>query len=136
MKKNTLIAMEVIDGQSFSKRPVTHEIKALNITIKMHTSKVAFNVISSPTNPIVIGLSWLILHNLQMDWHTKSFHFDIPHKVASKCEKPTSKNIMNEGKNYHLDKSCTKLFECDKYLGSAQDVKSLKALFLGTRAFM
>jgi hypothetical protein len=24
---------------------------------------VAFNVISSPTNPIVIGLSWFILHN-------------------------------------------------------------------------
>jgi hypothetical protein len=125
--------MEVIDGQSLSKRHVTHETKALNITIEMHTSKVAFNVISSPTNPIVIGLSWFILHNLQMDWRTKKFHFDVPHKVTSKCEKPTTKNIINEGKNYHLDKSCTK---CDKYLGSAQDVKSLKSLFIGTIVFM
>jgi hypothetical protein len=71
-----------------------------------------------------------------MDWRTKSFHIDVPHKVTSKCKKPTSKNIINEGKNYHLDKSCTKFFKCDKYLGSAQDVKSLKALFVVTRAFM
>jgi hypothetical protein len=71
-----------------------------------------------------------------MDWRTKSFHIDVPHKVTSKCKKPTSKNIINEGKNYHLDKSCTKFFECDKYLGSAQDVKILKALFIVARAFM
>jgi hypothetical protein len=55
--------MEVIDGQSFSSRLVMHETKALNITIEKHTSKVAFNVISSPTNPIVIEFSWFILHN-------------------------------------------------------------------------
>jgi hypothetical protein len=55
-----------------------HETKALDITIGMHTSKVTFNVISVVTNPIVIGLSWLILHNLQVDWHTKNLHFDVP----------------------------------------------------------
>jgi hypothetical protein len=63
MKKITLIAVEVIDGQSLSLGLVTHETKALDITIRTHTSKVAFNVISSSTNPIVIGLSWFILHN-------------------------------------------------------------------------
>lgn len=128
--------MEVINGQNLSSGPMTHETKLLNITIRMHTSKVAFNVILSPTNPVVIGLSWFILHNLWVDWCTKQFHFDEPHKVASKCKKPTSKNIVNESKNYHLDKSCTKFSECDKYLRSAQDVKSLKALFVGARAFM
>jgi len=64
MKKNTLVAMEVINGQNLSSGPMTHETKLLNITIRMHTSKVAFNVILSPTNPVVIGLSWFILHNL------------------------------------------------------------------------
>jgi len=54
--------MEVINGQSLSLGFVTHETKALDI-IGTHTSKVAFNVISSSTNPIVIGLSWFILHN-------------------------------------------------------------------------
>jgi len=41
------------------------------------SNKVAFNDISSPTNLIVIGLSWLILHNPRVDWHTKSLHFDV-----------------------------------------------------------
>jgi hypothetical protein len=128
MKKNMLITMEVINGQNCFSKLVMHEIKALNITIGTHTSKVAFNVISSPTNPIVIGLSWLILHNLQVDWHTKSLHFDVPQNVTlTKCEnKLTSKNTINEGEGYRLDKACTKLFECDKYLGSAQGVKSSK----------
>jgi hypothetical protein len=63
MKKSTLITMEVINGQSLSLKHMMHETKALDITIKTHINKVAFNVISSPTNPIVIGLSWLILHN-------------------------------------------------------------------------
>jgi len=63
LKKNTPIAMEVINGQSLYLGPMMHETKALDITIEMHINKVAFNVISSPINPIVIGLSWLILHN-------------------------------------------------------------------------
>ncbi len=75
-----LVTMEVIDGCSISLGPMTHETKASDITIEMHTSKVAFNVISSATNPIVIGLSWLILYNPQMDWHTKNLHFDVPQK--------------------------------------------------------
>jgi len=87
-------------------------------------------------NPIVIGLSLFILHNLQIDWCTKSLHFDVPQKVTSKCEKPTSKNITSKGKDYHLDELCIKFLECEKYLGSAQDVKSLKALFVGTKAFV
>jgi hypothetical protein len=115
---------------------MTHETKVLNITIEMHTSKVAFNVISSKTNPIVIGLSWLILHNPQVDWHIKNLHFDVPQKITSNCEKPTSKNIINEGEDYHLDKSCIKFSKCNKCLGSTQDVKNSKVLFVGTRTFM
>jgi hypothetical protein len=51
-----------------------------------------------------------------------------------KCLHPKTSSC--EGKDYHLDESCTKLFECDKYLGSAQDVNRSKALFVGVRAFM
>jgi hypothetical protein len=115
---------------------MTHKTKALDITIEMYTNKVAFNVISSTTNPIVIGLSWLILHKPQVDRYTKNLHFNLPQKITSNCEKPTSKNIISEGKDYHLDKSCTKSFECNKCLGSTQDVKSSKVLFVGTRAFV
>jgi hypothetical protein len=113
-----------------------HETKVLDIIIRTHTSKVAFNVILSPTNPIVIGLSWFILHNRQMDWHTNNFHFELPQKVTSNCEKPTSKNIISASQNYHLDDSCIKFFKCSKHLGSTQDVKSSKTLFIRAKDFM
>jgi hypothetical protein len=48
MEKNTLMLVEVIDGWSFSLGPITHETKPLNVTMGSHTSKVVFNVISSP----------------------------------------------------------------------------------------
>jgi hypothetical protein len=35
---------------------MTHETKALEITIGSHISKVVINVISSSTNPIIVGL--------------------------------------------------------------------------------
>jgi hypothetical protein len=57
VKKNTPVVVEVINGQNICLGLVTHETKALDINIEMHTSKVAFNVISSPTNLIIIGLS-------------------------------------------------------------------------------
>ncbi len=73
VEKVTPVAVEVIDGWNLSSRPIMHETKALIVTIGSHNSKVVFNVISSPTNPIIIGLSWLILHNLWMVGKRKVF---------------------------------------------------------------
>jgi hypothetical protein len=63
MEKNTQVFVEVNNGQSFSSRLITHETKPLDVTIGSHTNKVVFNVISSPRNPIIIGLSWLVHYN-------------------------------------------------------------------------
>jgi hypothetical protein len=60
VEKNTLVPIEVIDGRSLSLGLVTHETKPLNVTIGSHTSKVVFNVISSPRNLVIIGLFWLV----------------------------------------------------------------------------
>jgi hypothetical protein len=57
------MAMEVIDGQNLFSSPMMHETKVLKITIGSHTSKIVLDVIASPTNPTIIGLFWLILHN-------------------------------------------------------------------------
>ncbi len=67
VKKIIPMPMEVIDGWGFSSRLITHETKALEVTIGSHTNKVIFNVISSPRNPFIIGLSWLVFHNPQLD---------------------------------------------------------------------
>jgi hypothetical protein len=55
--------VEVIDGCNFLSRLVTHETKPLDVTIGSHANKVLFNIISSPRNLVIIGLSWLVLHN-------------------------------------------------------------------------
>jgi hypothetical protein len=49
VKKITLVEVEVIDNCSFSSIPMTHETKALEITIGSHSSKFMFNVVLSKT---------------------------------------------------------------------------------------
>jgi hypothetical protein len=78
VENNTPMLVEVIDGWNLSSGLVKHEIRPLNVTTSSHTNKVVFNVISSPRNPIIIGLSWFVLHNPQMDWHMRSLHFETP----------------------------------------------------------
>jgi hypothetical protein len=63
VENNTLVLVEVINGQNFSSGLVTYETKALDITIGFHTNKVVFNVISFPKNLVIIGLFWFVLHN-------------------------------------------------------------------------
>jgi hypothetical protein len=67
MENNTLVLVEVIDGRSLSSELITYETKPLDVTIGSHTSKVVFNVISSPKNIVIIRLSWLVPHNPRMD---------------------------------------------------------------------
>ncbi len=91
VEKMTPLVVEVIDGHNLSSKLITHETKTLIIIIGSHSSKVVFNVISSPTNPIIIGLSWLILHNHQMDWKMKCLHFESINETTPKYETfPTS----------------------------------------------
>jgi hypothetical protein len=67
VEKATPMAVEMIDGCNFFLGHVMHEKKTLTIIIGLYNSKIVFNVISYLTNPIIIGLSWLILHNLRVD---------------------------------------------------------------------
>jgi hypothetical protein len=57
------MSVEIIDSQSFLSIPITHETKALDVTIGFHTNEVVFNVISSLRNHVIIGLFWFALHN-------------------------------------------------------------------------
>jgi hypothetical protein len=72
------MSVEVIDGQNLSSRPITRETKPLDVTIGSHVSKFLFNVISFPKNHVIVGLSWLVLHTPQVDWHMRSLHFETP----------------------------------------------------------
>ena len=57
--KKHLIHVEVIDGKLLVLGDVTHETIPLDIVLKGHHSIIAFNVIKSPSNLVVLRLSWL-----------------------------------------------------------------------------
>ncbi len=95
VEKNTPMLFEVIDGQNLLSEPITHETKPLDVTIGSHTSKVVFNVISSPRNLVNIGLSWLVPYNPWMDWHTRR-------KMQTPCLNIDHMILWREH-NYHLD---------------------------------
>jgi hypothetical protein len=121
MDKSTPGPVEVIDGRNLSL--VTYETKPLlgRFTIGFHTNKVVFNVISSLRNPIIIGLSWFVLHNPQMDWHMKNLHFETPQHEAFECE-TFEKNMQNLKHKENLD-------------GTIR-LRCPKILFVGTKTFM
>jgi hypothetical protein len=121
MEKNTPMLVKVIDGWSLSSRPITHEMKALDITIDFHTNKVIFNVISSPKKFVIIKLSWFALHNPRMYWHTKSLHFETPQHEALECE-----TLIRSMQNLQQKKD----------LGGTRKPRYPKPLFVGAKAFM
>ena len=51
------VSIEVIDGRPLVSGDVTKETKALDIYIDQHRSTVVFNVVKSPTNAVILGLS-------------------------------------------------------------------------------
>ncbi len=80
----TPVVIEMIDGWNLFLGPIMHETKVLMVIIGSHSNKVIFNVISSPIIPIIIGLSWLVLHNPGMDYETMSFHFELINETTPK----------------------------------------------------
>jgi hypothetical protein len=44
-------------------RDVIHETTPLDIFLKRYHSIIAFNIIKSPSNPVVLSLSWLEKYN-------------------------------------------------------------------------
>jgi len=64
------------------------QTKVLVNTIGSHFSKIVFNVISSLTNLIIIGLSLFTLYNPWVDWHTMFFHFEPLNDETLECKAP------------------------------------------------
>jgi predicted aspartyl protease len=69
------IIIEVIDKRPLISGDVIHETTPLDIVIDGHHNIIAFNVIKSPSNPVVLGLSWLDKYSLVIDWKTQRLIF-------------------------------------------------------------
>ena len=82
--KKCPVSVEVIDGRPLVSGDVTQETKALDLYIDQHQSTVVFNVIKSPSNPVILGLSWLDRYNPDIDWKGRKLEF--PSKEIQKIE--------------------------------------------------
>ncbi|MCO5567187.1 hypothetical protein L7F22_020875 [Adiantum nelumboides] len=72
VEKSSPISIEVTDGRFLASGDVWYETHPLEVTIKNHVSRIAFNIIQCLGNPNVIGLPWLELHNPSIDWISQS----------------------------------------------------------------
>ena len=55
--KSKPVHIEVIDGRPLLSGSVTHESKPIEVVFENHSSFVIFNIIRTPSNPVVFGLS-------------------------------------------------------------------------------
>src|SRR5208282_3153932 len=69
------IPVEVVDGQLISSGPILFENSPIPMFIGKHNKLLSFYIIYSPHYPVILGLSWLRLHNPYINWHTETIIF-------------------------------------------------------------
>jgi len=75
VKKPKPVHVEVIDGRPLSSGDVTHETKPLKVRLENHESSIVFNIIKTPSCPVILGLSWLDKYNPLIDWRLRKVTF-------------------------------------------------------------
>ena len=109
------VSVEVIDGRPLVFGDVTQETKALDIYIDQHRSTVVLNVIKSPSNPVILGLSWLDRYNPDIDWKKRRIEF--------KLEKIESPDMQKLESLSHLK---PKVYQSILMIGARAFVKAAK----------
>jgi hypothetical protein len=90
--RNRPAQVEVVDGRTIESGIVTHESKPLDISLDNFICKVAFNIIKSPNNPIILGQNWLEVYNPKIDWQDKKLTFSKPTNIVEA-------SFLNESKS-------------------------------------
>ncbi|KAK3560250.1 hypothetical protein QTP86_004006 [Hemibagrus guttatus] len=64
------LRITAIDSQPIGGGYLTHQTELLDLKVGLfHRERLAFYVTSSPTNPVILGFSWLRQHDPQISWH-------------------------------------------------------------------
>ncbi len=90
--KKSPVAVEVIDGRPLISGDVTHETKPFDIILEGHRSTIVFNIINSPSNPLVLGLSWLEMINTDIDWKKRKLTY---RTIVSHISSRHPRNVPN-----------------------------------------
>ena len=70
------IAVEVIDGRQLESGYIREETIPVLFSIGQHEEYLVFNIIKSPKYPLILGMSWLTLHNPRINWNSRVVEFD------------------------------------------------------------
>ncbi|MCO5574011.1 hypothetical protein L7F22_027789 [Adiantum nelumboides] len=103
VEKSNQATVEVVDGRPLTSGDVWYETRPIEVTLQEHVSRIAFNIIQSPSGSIVSGLPWLELHNLDIDWRVWRIE---PQKVQKKKRRHNrpiylgAKVFMRKAKKY------------------------------------
>ena len=71
-QKPNPVQAEVIDGRPIV---VAYETIPLDVAMEGHSSRIMFNIINSPSHPVVFGISWLETYNPDIDWFSRTISF-------------------------------------------------------------
>ena len=88
------VHVEVIDGRPLLSGSVTHESKPMEVAFENHSSFVIFNIIRTPSNPVVLGLSWLEKHNPTINWKSRRMTFPLDHPESKPIRRPKTKKSL------------------------------------------
>ena len=86
IRKKIPTPVEVIDGRPLASSDVVSETQPLEVVLGEQISSIVFNIIKSPTSPIILGLPWFELHNPDIDWRTR--------RISSRARQPKKKTTL------------------------------------------
>ena len=77
-KKKDAYNLMTIDEDSLKDNDemIIEEIISLTMTFQQHHEELTLNVVRMINHDIVLKMSWLKMHNLNIDWETKIFIFE------------------------------------------------------------
>ena len=86
-------------------RRVEEKTKPLLMTIQRHHEEITFDIMRMATHDIVLGIPWLIKHNLKVDWESRRLTFERCNTVdwAGLMSRPRRWDIA--GNDPHLKRS-------------------------------
>jgi len=86
------VIVEVIYDRPLISGNVTHETKPLDIILEGHRITIVFNIITSPSNPLVLGFSWLQIINSYIDWKKQKLTY---RTIVSHISSRHPRNVPN-----------------------------------------
>ena len=112
VKRNKSSVVRMIDGRTLSSGAVTEITEPLLLTMGEHTERIVFNVIRSPSYPIILGMTWLKHHNPIINWKDKTIKFicctSSDTKVASDISVGNPTSLLNPADKFvSLNKEVT-----------------------------